>query len=183
MTGGEQLYIRLYNAVDSIVKNSGAIAQLGLAATGTAILTQTLVTAVAYTLDLYRGDITIDEFKTKIVAVAVTTGITAPIFFVILIAVLALFPELTVLLAAPAVVAGFNALFGVLPYPLSNLFCDTWRQAALVKRSAMSTRQCVSKRRIGLTLRQTTSDGIVKPWFLETPPFYLRPVTPKIIGA
>lgn len=113
MTGGEQLYIRVYNAVDSIVKNSGAIAQLGLAATGTAILTQTLVTAVAYTLDLYRGDITIDEFKTKIIAVAVTTGVTAPIFFVILIAVLALFPELTVILAAPAVVAGFNALFGV----------------------------------------------------------------------
>ncbi|HEY9736105.1 MAG TPA: HNH endonuclease, partial [Trichocoleus sp.] len=41
MTGGEQLYIRCYNAVDSLLKNSTTIASLGLAATGTAVLTQT----------------------------------------------------------------------------------------------------------------------------------------------
>ena len=113
MTGGEQVYIRFYNAVDSIVKNSGTIAQLGVTATGTAILTQTVVTAVSYTLDLYRGDITVEEFRDLIVKAAVSTGIATPIFFVIFIAVIALFPELAILLSAPAVVAGFNALFGV----------------------------------------------------------------------
>ena len=44
---------------------------------------------------------------------AVKTGITTPIFFIIFIMVLAVFPELAVLLSAPAVVARFNALFGV----------------------------------------------------------------------
>jgi len=34
MSGGEQIYIRFYNAVDSIVKSSGAIAKLGITATG-----------------------------------------------------------------------------------------------------------------------------------------------------
>lgn len=113
MTGGEQLYIRFYNAVDSILKNSTTIAKLGLAATGTAILTQAIVTALSYTLDLYRGDITIEEFKNKIVAAAVSAGIATPIFFLIFVAVLAVFPEIVVILSAPAVVAGFNALFGV----------------------------------------------------------------------
>ncbi len=113
MTGGEQVYIRFYNAIDSIVKNSGTIAKLGLTATGTAVLTQAVVTAVSYALDLHRGDITVEEFRDLIVAAAVSTGIATPIFFLILIAVLALFPELTVLLSAPAVVAGFNALFGL----------------------------------------------------------------------
>lgn len=113
MTGGEQVYIRFYNAIDSIVKNSGTIAKLGLTATGTAILTQAVVTAVSYALDLHRGDITIEEFRDRVVAAAVSTGIATPIFFLILIAVLALFPELTLLLSAPVVVAGFNALFGL----------------------------------------------------------------------
>ena len=113
MTGGEQLYIRFYNAIDSIVKNSGTIAKLGLTATGTAVLTQAVVTALSYTLDLHRGDITVEEFRNRIVAAAVSTGIATPIFFLIFIAVLALFPELTLLLSAPVVVAGFNALFGL----------------------------------------------------------------------
>lgn len=113
MTGGEQVYIRFYKAVDSIVKNSGTIAKLGVTATGTAILTQTLVTAVSYTLDLHRGDITVEEFRDRIVESAVSAGIATPIFFIIFIAVLALFPELVILLSAPAVVAGFNALFGI----------------------------------------------------------------------
>jgi hypothetical protein len=113
MTGGEQVYIRVYNAIDSIVKNSGTIAKLGLTATGMAILTQAVVTAVSYALDLHRGDITVEEFRDRIVAAAVSAGITTPIFFLILIAVLALFPELTLLLSAPVVVAGFNALFGL----------------------------------------------------------------------
>jgi ABC-type polysaccharide/polyol phosphate export permease len=43
----------------------------------------------------------------------VSAGIVAPIFFVIFVAVLALFPELTLLLSAPAIVAGCNALFGL----------------------------------------------------------------------
>jgi len=34
MSGGEQIYIRFYNAVDAIVKSSGAIAKLGITATG-----------------------------------------------------------------------------------------------------------------------------------------------------
>ncbi len=113
MGGGEQIYIRFYNAVDSIVKSSGAIAKLGITATGTAVLTQAVVTAVSYSLDLYRGDITVEEFRDRVVAAAVSAGIAAPIFFLIFIAVLALFPELALLLSAPAIVAGFNALFGM----------------------------------------------------------------------
>jgi len=113
MTGQEQLYIRFSNAVDSVLKNSTTIAKLGITATGTAVLTQALVTALAYTLDLYRGDITVEEFREKIVDAAVSAGILTPIFFIILIAVIALFPELVVILSAPAVIAGFNALFGI----------------------------------------------------------------------
>ncbi|MEP0914560.1 HNH endonuclease [Leptolyngbya sp. GB1-A1] len=113
MTASEQLYIRFYNAVDSIAKNSGTIAKLGITATGTAVLTQAVVTAVAHILDLYRGDITLEEFRNRVLEAAVTAGIAAPIFFVVLIGVLAVFPELTLLLSAPAVVAGFNTLFGM----------------------------------------------------------------------
>lgn len=113
MTGGEQTYIRFYNAVDSVLKNSTTIARLGLTATGTAVLTQSLVTALAYTLDLYRGDITVDEFRDKIVAAAVSAGIATPIFFLLLVGVMALFPEVVVVLSAPVVILGFNALFGV----------------------------------------------------------------------
>lgn len=113
MTGGEQLYIRFYNAVDSIVKNSATIAKLGITATGTAVLTQALITALAYTLDLHRGDITPEEFKSKIIEAAVSAGLATPIFFVIFIAVMAVFPEVVVVLSAPAVVAGFNVLFGI----------------------------------------------------------------------
>jgi hypothetical protein len=113
MTGGEQLYIRFYNAIESIVQNSGTIARLGLTATGTAILTQAVVTAASYALDLYRGDITVEEFKDRIIEAAVSAGITTPVFFLIFIAVLALFPELVIILSAPAVVTGFNILFGV----------------------------------------------------------------------
>ncbi|MBD3885402.1 HNH endonuclease [Phormidium tenue FACHB-886] len=113
MTASEQVYIRFYNAIDSVLKNSDTIAKLGLGATGTAVLTQAVVTAVAYSLDLYRGEITVEEFRDRIVEAALTAGIATPIFFLVFIAVLALFPELTLLLSAPALVMGFNALFGV----------------------------------------------------------------------
>lgn len=113
MTGGEQTYIRVYNAVDSVLKNSTTIARLGLTAAGTAVLTQALVTALAHTLDLYRGDITVDEFRDKIVAAAVSAGVATPFFFLLFVVVMALFPEVVLLLSAPAVVVGFNALFGV----------------------------------------------------------------------
>ena len=113
MTPGEQVYIRVYNAVDSVVKNSTTIAKLGVAATGTAILTQAVVTAISYSLDLHRGDITVEEYKNLIIQQAVRTGIATPIFFLIFIAVLALLPEITFLLSAPVVVAGFNAAFGI----------------------------------------------------------------------
>lgn len=113
ITEGEKVYIRVYNAVDSIVKNSATIAKLGVISTGTAILTQAVVTAISYSLDLYRGEISLEEYKNLIIQEAVRTGIATPIFFLILVAVLALFPEFTLLLSAPAVVAGFNALFGI----------------------------------------------------------------------
>ncbi|WP_373527619.1 HNH endonuclease [Nostoc sp.] len=113
MTVGEQFYIRVYNAVDSIVSNSVTIARLGITATGTAILTQVVVTAISYSLDLYRGDITVEEYKNLVLEAAKAAGIATPIVFLVLIAVLALFPEFTVILSAPVVVAGFNALFGM----------------------------------------------------------------------
>lgn len=113
MTNGEQVYIRLYNAVDSILRNSGTIARMGITVTFTATLTQVIVVAIAYSLDLYRGDITIDEYRESIWETAKSVGLSTPIFFVIFIAVLALLPEFAVLLSAPAVVAGFNALFGL----------------------------------------------------------------------
>nr|WP_228025307.1 HNH endonuclease [cf. Phormidesmis sp. LEGE 11477] len=113
MTAGEQQYVRFYNAVDSVLKNSATIAKLGITATGTAVLTQALVTTLAYTLDLHRGEITQAEFKGKISEAAISAGIATPIFFVIFVAVMALFPEVVVVLSAPAVVAGFNALFGI----------------------------------------------------------------------
>ncbi|MEH1938669.1 MAG: HNH endonuclease [Nostoc sp.] len=113
MTVGEQFYIRVYNAVDSIVSNSGTIAKLGITATGTAVLTQVVVTAISYSLDLYRGDITVEEYKNLIFEAAKAAGIATPIVFLLLVAVLALFPEFTVILSAPVVVAGFNALFAI----------------------------------------------------------------------
>ncbi|NJL10548.1 MAG: HNH endonuclease [Calothrix sp. SM1_7_51] len=113
MTIGEQFHIRVYNAVDSIVANSGAIARLGITATGTAILTQVTVTAISYSLDLYRGDITVDKYKELIFETASSAGIATPVVFLVLVAVLALLPEFAVLLSAPVVVAGFNALFGM----------------------------------------------------------------------
>ncbi|MFP4009039.1 MAG: HNH endonuclease [Spirulinaceae cyanobacterium] len=113
MTPGEQIQIRCYNAVDSILTNSGTLAKLGITATGTAIITQSVITAIAYSLDLYRGDLTVEEYQSRILDAAICSGIAAPIFFLILIAVLALFPELTVILAAPGVVLGLNTLFGI----------------------------------------------------------------------
>lgn len=113
MTGGEQIYIRFYNAVDSLVKNSGTIAKLGIATTGTAIITQAVITAASYALDLYRGEMTLEAFKERMIETAVSAGINASIFFLVFVATLALFPELALLLSAPVVVAGFNALFGI----------------------------------------------------------------------
>lgn len=113
MTVGEQFQIRVYNAVDSIIVNSGSIARLGITATGTAVLSQVVVTAISYSLDLYRGDITVDEYKKLIFEAAKQAGIATPIVFLVLIAVLALFPEFAIVLSAPVVIAGFNALFSV----------------------------------------------------------------------
>ncbi|MEH1945296.1 MAG: hypothetical protein V7L01_34480 [Nostoc sp.] len=56
---------------------------------------------------------TISYYKNLIVEAAKAAGIATPIVFLILVAVLALFPEFTVILSAPVVVAGFNALFGM----------------------------------------------------------------------
>lgn len=113
MTGGEQVYIRIYNAVDSIVRNSGALARMGVTVTLTATLTQVVVVAIAYSLDLYRGDITVEEYKHLLLDTLKSVGLSTPIFFLIFVAVLALFPEFAVLLSAPVVVAGFNALLGL----------------------------------------------------------------------
>lgn len=113
MTVGEQFFIRVHNAVDSIISNSATIARLGINATGIAIVTQVVVTAISYSLDLYRGDITVEEYKNLVLEAAKKAGIATPIVFLILVAVLALFPEFTVVLSAPVVVAGFNALFGM----------------------------------------------------------------------
>jgi hypothetical protein len=121
MTVGEQFHIRVYNAVDSIISNSGTIAKLGITATGTAVLTQVVVMAISYSLDLYRGDITVDEYKDLIFETAKQAGIATPIVFLVLIAVLGLFPEFAVILSAPVVVAGFNALFGIsIAMPIIN---------------------------------------------------------------
>ncbi|GJD22572.1 unknown protein [Rivularia sp. IAM M-261] len=113
MTPGEQAYIRVYNAVDSILRNSATIAKLGIKATGAAMLTQAIVVAVSYSLDLQRGDITVEQYKDLIIQEVIKTGIATPIFFLIFVVVLALIPELAVLLSAPMVIAGFNALFGM----------------------------------------------------------------------
>jgi hypothetical protein len=58
-------------------------------------------------------DITLEEFRDRVVSAAVSTGIATPVFFLIFIAVIALFPKLAVILSAPALLAGFNVLFGV----------------------------------------------------------------------
>ncbi len=113
MTVGEQFHLRVYNAVDSIAVNSRTIALSGMTATGTAVLSQVVIIAISYSLDLYRGDITIDEYKELIIEAAKQAGISTPIVFLLLIAVLALFPEFAIILSAPVVVAGFNALFGI----------------------------------------------------------------------
>lgn len=113
MTVGEQFQIRVYNAVDSIVVNSRVIALSGISATGTAVISQVVVIAISYSLDLYRGDITVDEYKELIFEAAKQAGIATPIVFLVLIAVLALFPEFAIVLSAPVVIAGFNALFSV----------------------------------------------------------------------
>lgn len=113
MTPGEQAYIRVYNAVDSILRNSATIAKLGIKATGAAMLTQAIVVAISYSLDLQRGDITVEQYKDLIIQEVIKTGIATPIFFLIFVVVLALIPELAVLLSAPMVIAGFNALFGM----------------------------------------------------------------------
>lgn len=112
MTITERLCIRVYNAVDSIRANSGTVAQLGITTLGVAVISQTCVTAIAYALDLSRGEITVEEFRDRVVESAQQAGLATVIVFPILIAVIALVPELTVLLTIPSVAAGFNLLFG-----------------------------------------------------------------------
>lgn len=113
MTLHELLVVRVHNALTSIVENSGTIARLGLTSLGLAVLTQTCVTAIAYLLDLHRGDITVEEFRDKILVAAKEAGIATAILFPVLIMIIALLPEVTVVLATPAVVLGLNAAFGV----------------------------------------------------------------------
>lgn len=113
MTFGGLLTVRIHNALSSIIANSDTIARVGLTSLGIAVLTQTVVTALAYTLDLQRGAITVEEYKDKVLTSAKTAGIATVIVFPLLIAVLALLPELTFLLATPVVVMGLNAAFGV----------------------------------------------------------------------
>lgn len=92
MTGDEQVYIRFYKAVDSIVENSGTIAKLSITATGTAVVTQAVVMALSTdALDLYRGDITVKEFRDRITAAALSAGIATSVFFLIFIGGIALF--------------------------------------------------------------------------------------------
>lgn len=113
MTESEQVFIRIHNALDSILRNSGTIARMGLKVTVLATLRPVMVVALAYSLDLYRGDITVDEYKELICETAKSVGLATPVFFLIFIAVLALLPEFAVLLSTPVVVAGFNALAGL----------------------------------------------------------------------
>jgi hypothetical protein len=112
MTMTERLWIRVYNAVDSIRVNSGTIARLGITTLGVAVISQTCVTAIAYALDLSRGEITVEEFRDRVIESAQQAGLATVIVFPILITVIALVPELTVLLTIPGVAAGFNLLFG-----------------------------------------------------------------------
>lgn len=113
MTSHEQMLVRFRNGVDAFIGNSKVIARLGLSATAMAVLVQSIVTAFSYTLDLQRGDISVQEFKEKVQQAAVDAGISTVIFFPILIAVMSFFPEIGVLLSAPIVINGFNALFGI----------------------------------------------------------------------
>lgn len=113
MTSREQMIIRFRNGVDGFIGNSKVIARLGLSATAMAVLVQSIVTAFSYTLDLQRGDISVQEFKEKVQQAAIDAGISSIIFFPILIAIMSFFPEVGVILSAPIVINGFNALFGI----------------------------------------------------------------------
>lgn len=146
MTVGEQLVIRVYNAVDALCANSATLARLGLTSLGMAVITQACVTAISHTLDLQRGEITIEEFRDHVLQAAKDAGITTAIFFPLLIAVIALLPELTILLTLPSVVLGFNALFGlsvavpIIQSILRHLEADGFgAEAALYYRSLLGT--------------------------------------------
>ena len=175
MAGAEQHYIRFYNAIDSILKNSTTIAKLGVTATGTAVLSQALVTALAYTLDLHRGEITANEFRDNVTAAAISAGIATPIFFIIFMAVMALFPEVVVILSAPAVVAGCNALFGVgitLPIAQSlvhHIEADGFGGEVKAQYEAVISR--------GETVVQSSSKTIRQQWqqLFEQPPAGAEP--------
>ncbi len=162
ITAQEQLYIRLYNAVDSLLKNSATVAKLGLAATGTAVATQAVVTALSYTLDLYRGDITIEEFRDKIVEAAMSAGIATPIFFLLFIAVMSVFPEVVVILSAPAVIAGFNALFGVsIALPIVQSLLRHVDAGGFGEESQEFYAEAIAQ---GNTLMQSTSQELQQLW-------------------
>ncbi len=112
MTDGERVFIRVHNALGSILHNSGTLARMGLKVTILATLSQVMVVALAYSLDLYRGDITVEKYKELILETAKSVGLTTPVFFLLFVAVLALLPEFAVLLSAPVVVAALSALSG-----------------------------------------------------------------------
>lgn len=113
MTDTERVLIRVHNALDSVLRNSGTLARMGLKVTLLATLSQVIVVALAYSLDLYRGDITVEEYKKLLLETAKSVGLSTPVFFLLFVAVLALLPEFAVLLSAPVVVAGFNVLAGL----------------------------------------------------------------------
>jgi uncharacterized protein YoxC len=162
MTGSEQLYIRVYNAVDSVLKNSVTLAKLGLAATGTAVVTQAIVTALSHLLDLHRGDITIEEFRDRVVAAAVSAGIATPIFFLLFMAVIALFPEVVVVLSAPAVVAGFNALFGIsITLPIVQSLLRHSAAGGFGEETQRSYEEAIAQ---GHALMQATSQELQQCW-------------------
>ena len=113
MTMEEQVKIAFRNGAESLTRNSKTILGISARAAGTAALIQALVTALSYTLDLHRGDITQKEFAEKITLAAVSAGLATPVFVILFIVVTAMCPAVVPLLSAPLVVAAFNGLLGI----------------------------------------------------------------------
>ena len=113
MTPEEQIKIAFQNGAESLTRNSKVILRMSAKAAGTAALIQALVTALSYTLDLQRGDITRKEFAEKIALSAASAGLATPVFVILFIAVTAMCPAVVPLLSAPLVVTAFNGLLGI----------------------------------------------------------------------
>lgn len=113
MTMEEQVKIAFQNGAESLTRNSKTILGISARAAGTAALIQALVTALSYTLDLQRGDITQKEFTEKIALAAVSAGLATPVFVILFIVVTAMCPAVVPILSAPLVVTAFNGLLGI----------------------------------------------------------------------